>query len=166
MADKMTKLDVFATTLALLLFVGVIVDSAPSGTASTAAEADCEPYSYCDGTSFNETLLLSMRKVKCDRVPHPRDHCCLPQARHLVCYGISVDGMKLNYDSDPLRTTDFTGLCAALAKLQVPRMKVGKHSSAIVDNGPGGNLVWRYGEWTETDVGTKYIKNLACEITP
>jgi len=36
---------------------------------------------------------------------------------------------------------------------------------ATIESGPGGNLVWRYGEWTEMDEGTKYIKNLACEIT-
>jgi hypothetical protein len=109
-------------------------------------------------------MLLSMRTVKCDVQPIPREHCCLPQARHFVCYSISVDGMKLNYDSDPLRTTDFTGLCAALLKLQNSKSKPGKHSSATVETGPGGNLVWRYGEWAQTEAGTKYIKNLACEI--
>jgi len=145
-----------------LVYFGVVCWAAPSSTLSP--EADCDPYAYCDGTSFNNTMRLSMRTVKCDRAPHPRDHCCLPQAKHFVCYGISVDGMKLNYDSDPLRTTDFTGLCAAMAKLQAPNKKVGKHSSATVDSGPGGNLVWRYGDWNEMEEGTKYIKNLACEI--
>ena len=41
----------------------------------------------------------------------------------------SVDGQYLNYDNNPLRTTDFTGLCAAMAKLQAPNKKIGKHSS-------------------------------------
>jgi len=40
-----------------------------------------------------------------------------------------VDGQYLNYDNNPLRTTDFTGLCAAMVKLQAPNKKVGKHTS-------------------------------------
>lgn len=40
-----------------------------------------------------------------------------------------MDGQYLNYDENPLSTTDFTGLCAAMAKLQAPNKKIGKHSS-------------------------------------
>ena len=48
----------------------------------------------------------------------------------------SVDEMKLNYDDkDPLWTTDFTGLCAAMASLQEPDKKVGKHSSVCTTMG-------------------------------
>ena len=42
-----------------------------------------------DGRSFNATMLLSVRRVTCDRAPQPRDHCCLPQATHYVCYAIT-----------------------------------------------------------------------------
>ena len=41
----------------------------------------------------------------------------------------SVDGQYLNYDNNALRTTDFTGLCAAMVNLQAPDKKIGKHSS-------------------------------------
>jgi len=47
----------------------------------------------------------------------------------LLSNSCSVDGQYLNYDHEPLRTTDFTGLCAAMLKLQVPDKKIGKHSS-------------------------------------
>jgi len=33
-----------------------------------------------------------------------------------------------------------------------------------VEGGQGGDLVWRYGEWTETEGGSQYIKNIACEV--
>jgi hypothetical protein len=148
--------------VALLVVLVAITSSLPT---SPGSGADCDPYPYCDGTSFNATMILSVRKVTCDRARHPRDHCCLPQAKHFVCYGITVDGQYLNYDTDPLRTTDFTGLCAAMAKLHAPGKKVGKHSSATIDVGHGGTLVWRYGDWTETERGTQYIKNVACEFT-
>lgn len=143
----------------VLLSIFAVCQSYP-----TSAGADCPPYAYCDGTSFNATMVLSVRKVMCDRAPQPRDHCCLPQATHFVCYGITVDGQYLNYDNRPLRTTDFTGLCAAMAKLQAPNKKIGKHSSATVEGGRGGRLVWRYGDWTEVEDGTQYIKNIACEV--
>jgi len=56
-----------------------------------------------------------------------------------------VDGQYLNYDaSDALRTTDFTGLCAAMLDLQPSGKKIGKHSSvgppfhAAITMGTGG----------------------------
>jgi len=45
------------------------------------------------------------------------------------CDSHSVDGQHLNYDNNPLHTTDFTGLCAAMLELQTPSKKIGKHSS-------------------------------------
>lgn len=33
-----------------------------------------------------------------------------------------------------------------------------------MEGGQGGDLVWRYGEWTETEGGSQYIKNIACEV--
>ena len=35
---------------------------------------------------------------------------------------------------------------------------------ATVEGGRGGRLVWRYGDWTEVEDGTQYIKNIACEV--
>lgn len=123
---------------------------------------DCDSYAYCEGQSFPNKVTLAARFVNCDQVPQPKDRCCLPQAKHKVCYGITVDGQYLNFDSDNYaRTTDFTGLCNAMA--QSMGFKVGRHSSAVLDEG-GGHLVWRYGEWTEVEAGAKRIKNLACEI--
>ena len=45
-----------------------------------------------------------------------------------------MDGHYLNYDSNPLRTIDFTGLCAEMVKLQAPNKKIGKHSSVGDDD--------------------------------
>jgi len=49
--------------------------------------------------------------------------------RRLFCTWCRVDGQYLNYDNNPLRTTDFTGLCAAMIQLQAPNKRIGKHSS-------------------------------------
>lgn len=72
--------------------------------------------------------------------------------------------MYLNYDNNALRTTDFTGLCAAMIRVQAPDKKIGKHSSATVVGGSGGRLVWRYGDWSENEGGSQHIKNIACEV--
>lgn len=123
---------------------------------------DCDPYAYCDGINFPNDLTLVARAIKCNNAPTPRDRCCLPQARHFVCYNIMVDGQYLNYDTENYaRTTDFTGLCDAMARVR--GKSTGKYSSAIMDNG-GGHLIWRYGAWTEVEAGSQHIKNLACEI--
>ncbi|ESO00168.1 hypothetical protein HELRODRAFT_192619 [Helobdella robusta] len=122
----------------------------------------CDPYSYCEGTKFPNKVPLAARLINCDLVPDPRDRCCLPQAKHVVCYGITVDGQYLSYDVESYpKTTDFSALCAAMARSQ--GHTPGKHSSAILANG-GGDLVWRYGEWAEVQSGEQRIKNLACEI--
>jgi hypothetical protein len=106
--------------------------------------------------------MLNSRKIKCDQLPSPRDRCCLPQAKHLVCYNIKVDGLDLNYDaSNHAMSTDFTGLCRAMALTRGNR--TGKHSSAVIAN-VGGTLVWRYGEWSHSTQSTQHVDNLACEI--
>lgn len=123
---------------------------------------DCDPYAYCDGHNFPAEVMLTARVIKCDQAPTPRDRCCLPQAKHFVCYNIMVDGQNLNYDTtNYARTTDFTGLCDAMARQR--GKTTGKYSSAIME-GRGGHLVWRYGVWTEVEAGAQHIKNLACEI--
>ena len=33
-----------------------------------------------------------------------------------------------------------------------------------MDGSRGGRLIWRYGEWTESENGRQYIKNIACEV--
>jgi len=53
---------------------------------------------------------------------------------YLLSHSCRVDGQYLNYDNNPLRTTDFTGLCAEMAKLQAPSKKIGKHSSVSDDS--------------------------------
>ena len=37
-------------------------------------------------------------------------------------------------------------------------------TQATVEGGSGGRLVWRYGDWTENEGGSQYIKNIACEV--
>ena len=123
---------------------------------------DCDPYAYCDGTNFPVEMTLVARAIRCDNAPTPRDRCCLPQAKHFVCYNIMVDGQYLNYDTENYaRTTDFTGLCDAMARMR--SKSTGRYSSAIMVNG-GGQLVWRYGAWTEVEAGSQRVRHLACEI--
>jgi hypothetical protein len=145
---------------AALLFV-LLVSASPAERVIRSTR-DCDAYAYCQGQTFPNDVMLNSRKIKCDGSPSPHDRCCLPQARHFVCYDIKVDGLDLNFDSaNNAKSTDFTGLCSAMAQTRGNR--TGKHSSAVIANG-GGRLVWRYGEWSHTDPGTQHVENLACEI--
>ena len=33
-----------------------------------------------------------------------------------------------------------------------------------MEGGAVDGLIWRYGEWTENEGGSQYIKNIACEV--
>jgi len=141
----------------------ILATATPIG-GQAKGSGDCDPYPYCNGRTFPNNVDLEARHIKCDNALTPRDHCCLPQARHLVCYNIKVDGADLNYnEANNARSTDFAGLCGAMARLFGNR--TGKHSSAVIKNG-GGTLVWRYGEWAQVEAGTKHVENIACQILP
>jgi len=127
---------------------------------------DCDPYPYCNGQNFPNKVKLDNYFIVCNQAISARDRCCLPQAKHLICYNIMVNGTKLNFDSSSnFKSTDYTGLCRAMADTMGHRP--GKHSSAVVEN-TGTDFVWRYGEFFRFEhgmqAGTKHVKDLACEI--
>jgi len=127
---------------------------------------DCDPYPYCNGENFPTRVKLDEYVISCDPVVTVRDRCCLPQAKHLACYNIKVNGADLNFDATSnIMSTDYTGLCRAMA--ETLKHRTGKHSSAVIENG-GGDIVWRYGEFDRESImrnkGTKHVKTLACEI--
>jgi len=128
---------------------------------------ECDPYPYCNAENFPRNFVFDGRPVTCDQAVSARDRCCLPQARHVVCYDIKVNGEDLNFDTaSNAKSTDFTGLCNAMARSLGKR--TGKHSSAAI--GPsGGKVVWRYGEFVTLEpsaMSNKHVEHLACEILP
>jgi len=147
-------------TASLLLFLAT---GTPTKRVAIGSD-DCDPYAYCNGHKFPSQVTLNAHIITCDNMPTPRDRCCLPQANHFVCYAIRANNVKLNYDeNNNAKSTDFTGLCNAMARSYGNR--TGKHSSAVIKN-EGGTFVWRYGEWAPVELGTKHVETLACEILP
>lgn len=138
--------------------------AAPKDTTNNMVPKDeqCPPYNYCDGERLPMEMTLDDHTIKCDSVPDPKDKCCLEYGKHFVCYNIMVNGQLLNYDPDnPLRSTDFTGLCRAIAEKRGEKM--GRFSSASRVSG-GGNKAWRYGKFADVQASNKHIRDLACKI--
>jgi len=148
-----------------LMTMLIMVSGTPFRRHAKRSTGDCDPYPYCNAQSFPRNFVFDGRPVVCDQAVSFRDRCCLPQAKHFVCYNIKVNSEDLNFDTtNNAKSTDFTGLCNAMARSlgKTP----GKHSSAVIQNS-GGKIVWRYGEFValvDTAVGTKHVENLACEI--
>ncbi|KAI0228182.1 hypothetical protein LSAT2_021332 [Lamellibrachia satsuma] len=119
-------------TLLSVLF-GVLVVVTVPGVTKQSATATCEPYSYCTGESLDAATVISGRTVYCDIVNDPKERCCLPQATHVVCYDILVDGKFLNYDpSGKSPSTDFSALCEAIAEER--GKQAGKYSAVSGDD--------------------------------
>lgn len=141
----------------------VLVGMMPLAWAQTHGDGSCRPYGYCDGEKMRQVLTIRGHDVQCDLVPEPRDKCCLPSDKHMVCYNIMVSGQFLNYNQDePSQTTDFTALCRDL--LKVEKKNVGKHTSISVAPG-GGTMTYRYENWRGVQAGSNHIRDIACSIT-
>lgn len=147
----------------------VEVDPEPEVTVATTQNPNmtlqCEQYNYCNGQSFDTRVRVNERAVKCDTSPDPKTRCCLPHARHLVCYNIMVEGQHLNYDRDDFtRNTDFASLCKSMAESQ--GRTFGRFSGASMVAGKEGMIIYRYGHWTELEQpGTEQLQDIACEVT-
>ncbi|KAK2153372.1 hypothetical protein LSH36_299g02000 [Paralvinella palmiformis] len=122
------------------------------------------------GTSFPYRVRVKDWTVTCKQDDVTRNDikgkCCLPQEKHLVCYGIRVEGSKLNFSNETssyLTTTDFSDLCKHMVEAE--DRKPGLYNSATFLPG-GGELSFRYGVWSEVARGSeRHIDNIACGVS-
>lgn len=152
--------------LVVLVCVGITCGS-PFTTSQPDSEEDnnkCAPDIYCPGTNFPRKYSFKGRQITCDNMPQPKDNCCLPQEKHIVCFNILVDGQHLNFDqTNPAKATDFYALCESVVKAM--GKEAGDYAKVTLDDSHGGYIHFNYGDFGEIKFrSSKHIKDLACGL--